>query len=133
MVDNFPYTVTTKVNITRDQIVDLLCYGLEGGINYWATYSAGFIPTPEEMAKYVDGVYSGLPVYDIGHPDYKLIIRDIETNKQHTLTLEKLRLGVADMASKYPRHFNSFIQDDPDAETGDVFIQCCVFGDIIYG
>jgi hypothetical protein len=127
------FTVSTKVSITRDQIVDLLCCGLEGGINYWATYSAGFIPTPEEMDKYVEGVYSGLPVYAVGHPEYKLVIRDIETNKEHTLTLERLRLGLADMASKFPRHFMNLIQDDCDAETGDVFIQCCVFGDITYG
>jgi len=37
------------------------------------------------------------------------------------------------MAEKYPRHFANFAQEAEDAETGDVFIQCCVLGEIVYG
>jgi hypothetical protein len=129
----FPYTVTTKVNITRDQLTDLLCCGLEGGINYWATYRAGYNPSPEGIEHHSKGVYGGMPIYAVGHPEYSLIIRDIEETKEHTLTLKKLRLGIAVMASKFPDHFMYFLQDNCDAETGDVFVQCCVFGDIIYG
>jgi len=37
------------------------------------------------------------------------------------------------MAEKYPRHFHNFLEENDDAETGDVFIQCCLFGEIVYG
>ena len=37
------------------------------------------------------------------------------------------------MANKYTWHFDNFINDNADAETGDVFLQCSVLGDIVFG
>lgn len=37
------------------------------------------------------------------------------------------------MAEKWPRHFGNFISENEDAETGDVFIQLALLGDIVYG
>lgn len=132
MSDNL-YTVTTKVNVSLEEIADLLCCGLEGGINYWASYKAGYVPTTEELTNYSSGSYKGLPEYTLEHPDYSLIIQDKNTEVEHRLNLKGLKLGLVDMASKFPRHFKEVIEYNCDAETGDVFLQCCVFGDIIYG
>jgi hypothetical protein len=41
--------------------------------------------------------------------------------------------GLQVMAEKYPVHFNNFDSDNFDAETGDVFLQCSLFGEIVYG
>jgi hypothetical protein len=30
-------------------------------------------------------------------------------------------------------HWGNVVQDDGDAETGDVYLQCCLFGEIIFG
>lgn len=127
------YTVTTKFKVSFNDITDLLCCGLEGNIDHWAFYRVGFTPNPEELAEYVSGPYRGLPQYAIQHPDYVIIVVDKETLEEYRVTLGRLKLGLTDMALKYPGHFMNFIQGDSDSETGDVFIQCCVFGDIIYG
>ena len=37
------------------------------------------------------------------------------------------------MADKFPRHFANILNENDDAETGDVFLQCCLWGDIVYG
>jgi len=37
------------------------------------------------------------------------------------------------MASEAPRHFADFIAENDDAETADVFLQCCLFGRIVFG
>ena len=37
------------------------------------------------------------------------------------------------MAEKYPRHFTDMIQEQDDATTADVFFQCVVLQDVIYG
>jgi len=37
------------------------------------------------------------------------------------------------MAKKEPRHFADFLKEDYDETTGDVFLQCCLFGEVIYG
>lgn len=132
-MNNTVYTVTTKVNITLEEITDLLCWGIEGGIHHWASFRAGYNPEPEELDRYTKGCYKGLPVYALEHPNYVLIIQDSNTKEEYLITLDRLKLGITDMASKFPNHFKNFIQDNGDAETGDVFLQCCVFGDIIYG
>jgi hypothetical protein len=36
------------------------------------------------------------------------------------------------MASKYPRHFADLLNDSADVNTANVFIECCLFGDVIY-
>ena len=41
--------------------------------------------------------------------------------------------GLEVMADKYPNHFGDAIAGNDDATTGDVFLQCCVFGDVLYG
>lgn len=43
-----------------------------------------------------------------------------------------LKKGLEVMAKKYPRHTADFLTGNEDAETGDAFLQCCVFGDIWY-
>jgi len=37
------------------------------------------------------------------------------------------------MGEKYDWHLKNFIEENDDAETADVFLQCCVLGDIVYG
>jgi hypothetical protein len=32
-----------------------------------------------------------------------------------------------------PRHFADVLNENDDAGTGDVFLQCCLFGEIIFG
>lgn len=37
------------------------------------------------------------------------------------------------VAARYPHHFADFYAEDGDANTADVFVQCCVFEMIKYG
>jgi hypothetical protein len=37
------------------------------------------------------------------------------------------------MADKYPRHIADILSENDDATTGDVFLQLCLFGDVVYG
>ena len=37
------------------------------------------------------------------------------------------------MAEKYPRQWKKFIDENDDADTSDIFGQCVVYGEIIYG
>lgn len=52
---------------------------------------------------------------------------------RHTLTAEKVRKGVERMAAKYPHHMKNLLDDNSDAETGDVLVQLALLGDIVYG
>lgn len=37
------------------------------------------------------------------------------------------------MQEKYPQHWADIINESDDANTADVFLQCVVFGEVIYG
>jgi hypothetical protein len=37
-----------------------------------------------------------------------------------------------DLATKYPRHFADLVNENTDAITADVLLQCCLFGELIY-
>jgi hypothetical protein len=41
--------------------------------------------------------------------------------------------GLVAMKEKAPRHFGDALADNDDATTGDVFLQLCLFDEVIYG
>jgi hypothetical protein len=44
------------------------------------------------------------------------------------LDIKVIKAGLKIMAKKYPRYFADIVNGDADEETGDVFLQCCLFG-----
>lgn len=131
--------LSVEIVIPRKQIAYLLSAAVEGGIGYWC---------PRQEFQYLEPE-AWEPVMDEGEEkperwhcyDYPLLPGGAVTffaeedapRRECVLNLETIATGLRVMADKYPWHFANFINDNYDAETGDVFVQCCVFGDIIYG
>jgi hypothetical protein len=131
--------ITVDIVIARKQIAYLLTTAFEGGIGYWC---------PRQEFRYREPK-AWEPVLDEGDEkperwkayDYPLLPGGSVTFfadedapvKKCVLNLETIAKGLQVMASKHSWHFNNFLNDNADAETGDVFVQCCVFGDVVYG
>jgi hypothetical protein len=137
MTSNVVTEISVKVPITKQLISDLLCSAFEGGSNYWYCIDEFIAPTemswqtdPEQVFQHLD-----YPLNDGG----ALIISDKEDDepvkgkKTYRLDLESITKGLQVMAEKCPRHFADMVSEDFDATTGDVFLQCCLFGEVIYG
>ena len=122
-------TLNMPVTVTSENISGLLCCAFEGGSNYWF----GDL----HVAKYPEG--TSAVDYKWWHLEIPLVkggalgLEDVEEGKQHKLTLAKIKKGLRIMADKYPWHWQNFRSDNADADTGDAFLQCCIFGDVIYG
>lgn len=123
--------VPTIVNIPILRIADLLCTAFEGGVGYWCTI-VGY-DTPENPVKILDEDH----LYK--YADYPLTggavhceITETE-GEQKRLDGVSIVEGLKIMAEKYPRHFSNFISENEDAETGDVFLQCCLLGEVVFG
>ena len=134
----FIMSVSVSVDIPTSTVRDLLIGAAEGGCNYWAIFreDPNFIKsvTEAEQAAYVEsegGKY--LARYDIEHPNYCLRVSDYESRTTYNVTFESFVNGLGIMANRYPRHFKDVITQNHDAETSDVFIQCSVFGEIVFG
>jgi len=62
-------------------------------------------------------------------PDFELT----EGAKVYRLNDHSIQEGLKLMAQKCPIHFGDFLKDNHDAITADVFLQCCLLGDLVYG
>ena len=122
--------ITVKVEITTQQVVDLISCAFEGGSNYWC-HSAirvdgavGSIYEPE----FWDNGGQLIMAYDDPDAD-----DEGDCTGSKTIGLPELEAGLAIMAEKYPSHFGDLMNDNTDADTGDCFLQCVILGDVVYG
>ena len=116
-----------KLNgLFSDELIgNLLCNGCEGGINYWAE-------SPDNNAKEVGADYFHEAPLKEG---VFFTLRDAEDEDAEEVRIDRKAIdkGIKIFATKYPWHCANALTEDDDAETGDVFIQCVAFGEIVYG
>lgn len=122
---------TIKVNIEDKRISDLLCNAFEGGSNYWYWIESYNYPegqTGEGLnLKYP---HLDLPLVEGG----SLTISDQEgVMPDKILDKAAILRGLTIMAEKWPKPFADFMTENDDAETGDVFLQCALYGEVIFG
>ena len=111
---NKEFVVETKVS--KERIVDMFIGACEGGSNYWCKEL-----TPKGKGDAYEAMLNG----------FSLI--DLENGKKHLVTKVMIEKGLQLMANNYAYHFSSIVGETDDAETADIFLQCCVFGEVIYG
>lgn len=121
-----------KIKITNDQVAGLLCSAMDlGAINYWACLTK--LTKPKKPAEFT-GDWNDYKRYSypLGQGG-SIEIEDVHTKKVYTLNRKAIQEGLQLMQEKYPQHFSNLLSQDDDSETGDVFMQLCLFGDVIYG
>ena len=127
---NIPMKLPLKLNIERESIEDLLCGALEGGSNYWYMIVDRKEPNPKPEFLHEYPMRGGsLTFVDLEDSD------DLDNPEIKKFVLDKATMikGMQQMAAKYPGHFADFQQENTDANTFDCFLQCCLFGEEIYG
>lgn len=130
-------SVTITKEIDLDSISSLLCSAFEGGSNYW--YEIDQFVKPETFSFLTEAGEDNPQIYK--HLDYPLneggaviiSVPEDDDGKKYTLDLNAVKKGLKVMAKDYPRHFTDFVKENDDACTGDVFLQCCLFGEVIFG
>lgn len=108
-------TISVRSHIKYEDIENLL-YSAGSGASYWAESELAY---ESEVKKIMEGGKS------------KII--DLEGGRTFHLTLQGIKRGLTVMAKKEIRHFADFLKEDGDDVTADVFLQCCLFGEVIYG
>lgn len=127
--------LSVELVIPRRRVAELLVSAVEGGICYWCPRQEFKYTEPEKWEPVLDDGDENpknWPCYD-----YPLLpggaVTFIVDEQECVLNLDTVATGLRVMADKYQRHFLGFLTGGDDAETGDVFVQCCVFGEVIYG
>lgn len=132
-----------NVTVSDKRIAELLCTGFEGGMTgQWCRIMK--TRKPKKVRFVLDeGRKDGKswPFYDYPVIGGAVICRlddgsADETDEKYTpLVLDRAAIdrGLKLMAQKYPKHWGDFMNENDDAVTGDVAIQCCLLGDLVYG
>jgi hypothetical protein len=126
------FTIPFTISITYQQVKDLLCSALEeNGSDYWVNGISYNYPEGQSSKDYPHIKHRSyeLPL----EPDCSISIlyRD-GVAKVSQLNLELITKGINIMADKFYSHFSDFINGKNDSVTADVFLQCCLFGCLIF-
>lgn len=130
-IDDNSYRIRAcrEVYLTQEDIDDIMCSALEGGICYWCT-----------RAEVVEDKYYGEYASEQISRSGSLKLYDAEDDAEHILTIDKLIKGFSLACKKGYGETYSWYTDDGkidtgmiDAEAADIIIQFALFGDIIYG
>lgn len=122
--------ITTAVQVSQERIANLLCSAFEGGSNYWYMIEKAHRPTEFKFRTDPDTTY---PLNPGGYLEISADGEEINGKKRWRLDLATIEAGLAVFAEKCPRHFADMISEDDDATTGDCFLQCCLFGEVVFG
>jgi hypothetical protein len=130
---------------TIQTIRDLLVTALEGGSNYWYTidHKKNVYPAGTSFKDFKEGGKMQIPgnYYHWSEllptiPGGAIMITDKTEEgeqKSYRLDLPALQKGLSVVKHKYPKRYKEIMEDNMDAEDGDVFLQSAVFGEVIYG
>ena len=113
-------TLSVRIHVKFEDIESLL-YSAAEGSKYWAD---------SNQLGYESVVKQALRPKKDGQP---VAIKDLEDEPiVYLLNLEKIKKGLTVMAKKERKHFCDFISENADMITADVFLQCCLFGEVKY-
>ncbi len=127
----------TNLFIEQNIIEDQLVTAIEGGINYWGGIDnrKGKFVIPKGL-KREDAeplsIWCSRIIKEGGSIKFFDSNED-EDDSNWILDLNKMIKGFITMAVKSPSHFGDMISENGDATTAEVYIQYCLFGEIVYG
>lgn len=129
-----PFIVTVPTSIDEQRVSDLLVSAFEGGSNYWIEKISKLVEPVERKFECEDNEDGFMKKYEYPfNMGGEVHIKVCDDDKTYILNRAAIERGLTTMATKFSRHFNDFISENDDAETGDVFLQCCLFDDVIFG
>lgn len=126
--------IATEVEITPQRIADLMVTACEFN-DATASWCSDFLPyfkTKAEACK--ERPWYSDPWFWEG--EFTVIVSEIEGDNgervDHTVGNAEFEKGFQILAKKYPHHFNDIVEENYDALTADLLLQCIVFGEEKY-
>lgn len=128
-------TVSATVEVPFKRITDCITGAIEGGSTYWCNRFTN-LPASEDLRSEIrsrgDVWYDEPEFWERGggaHVEFDKPTDDDPGFRD----IGHLQAGLATMAQIAPSHFADLINETDDATTHDVFLQCVLLGEIVYG
>lgn len=79
-----------------------------------------------------EGVAWWKQLYKVIDTDNWVLVFEVE-GKKHKMNRASVTRALKLFRTKHPRHYEDWVNENDDAITADVFLQLCVFGEVIFG
>jgi hypothetical protein len=122
-----PEKYTTTVEVSPRHIADQIVTAIEGGVGYWLEK---FEPVKGHERATTEPWYDDEKVWS---DDFLVKCSVIEEEKTFEFTPQSIRDGLQWLAANRAHRIEQILQETGDADTADVFLQACLFKDIVYG
>jgi hypothetical protein len=118
-----------EIEVTTQMIANTMCAAVEGNHMVRAWCGGLLVITGPELPNW----YAEPAFYDA---DFVFTVKDAEHSKRgktYIVTRARFEAGLRIMAEKHAGHFADMVQQEGDAVTADVLLQCVAMHEVIYG
>jgi hypothetical protein len=128
--DSMDFVVNATFKVTRRQVASTLWRAFSSEITWFRVVEV--IEPPTLRFRCIKDMILRLVDYPLNEGGSVDIVSTEPASDVFRLDLKSIARGLEDLSTKYPRHFADLINENTDAITADVLLQCCLFGELIY-
>jgi hypothetical protein len=128
--DSMDFIVNATFKVSRQQVAGALWRAFGSQITWFRVVEV--IEPPTLRFRSIEHLALRMVDYPLNEGGSIGIVSTEPSSDVFRLDLKSIRRGLEDLATKYPRHFADLVNENTDAITANVLLQCCLFGELIY-
>lgn len=128
--DSMDFIVNATFKVSRRQVATALSCAFGSQITRFRVVE--LIEPPAFRFRSIEHLTHRLVDYPLNEGGSLGIVSTEPDSEVFRLDLNSIGRGLDDLATKYPRHFADLVNENTDAITANVLLQCCLFGELIY-
>ena len=128
--DSMDFIVNATFKVSRQQVARALWQAFGSQITWFRVVEV--IEPPTLRFRSIEHLALRMVDYPLNEGGSIGIVSTEPSSNVFRLDLKSIRRGLEDLATKYPRHFADLVNENTDAITANVLLQCCLFGELIY-
>jgi hypothetical protein len=129
--DSMDFVVNATFKVSRQQVANTLWRAFGSDITWFRVVEV--IEPPALRFRSIEHLTLRLVDYPLNEGGALSIASAEPSTEVFRLDLNSIGRGLDALATKYPRHFADLVNESTDVITADVLLQCCLFGELIYG
>ena len=128
--DSMDFIVNATFKVSRQQVAGALWRAFGSQITWFRVVEV--IEPPTLRFRSIEHLALRMVDYPLNEGGSIGIVSSEPASDVFRLDLKSIGRGLDDLATKYPRHFADLVNENTDAITANVLLQCCLFGELIY-
>lgn len=128
--DSMDFVVNATFKVSRQQVAGALWRAFGSQITWFRVVEV--IEPPTLRFRSIEHLTLRMVDYPMNEGGSLGIVSTEPASDIFRLDLKSIGQGLDALATKYPRHFADLVNENTDAITADVLLQCCLFGELIY-